>query len=104
MHHPFLEKLKTRARSMRQRIVFAEGDDERVIEAAHRLKQEGLADPILISKNSVAGLVSIDSSSSPRLGDYAALYHQLRASKGVTESEAGRVARQPLYFAALMVA
>lgn len=104
MHHPFLEKLKTRARAMRRRIVFAEGDDERVIEAARRLKQESLIDPVLISRNSVLGLESIDPASSPRLRDYAAHYHQLRASKGVTEIEANSCARQPLYFAALMVA
>jgi phosphate acetyltransferase len=107
MHHPFLEKIKSRARSMRRRIVFAEGDDERVIEAARRLKQEGLVDPVLISRNSVLGLESIDPASSPRLRDYAAHYYQLRSSKGdkrLTEIEANSVARQPLYFAALMVA
>lgn len=104
MHHPFLEKLKARARSMRRRIVFAEGDDERVIEAARRLQRESLVDPVLISRNTVLGLESIDPASSPRLHDYAAHYYQLRASKGVTEIEANSIARQPLYFAALMVA
>jgi phosphate acetyltransferase len=107
MHHPFLEKIKSRARSMRRRIVFAEGDDERVIEAARRLKRESLVDPVLISRNSVLGLESIDPASSPRLRDYAAHYYQLRSSKGdkrLTEIEANSVARQPLYFAALMVA
>jgi phosphate acetyltransferase len=107
MHHPFLEKIKSRARSMRRRIVFAEGDDERVIEAARRLKQESLVDPVLISRNSALGLESIDPASSPRLRDYAALYYQLRSSKvnkRLTEIEANSVARQPLYFAALMVA
>ena len=88
MHHPFLEKIKSRARSMRRRIVFAEGDDERVIEAARRLKRESLVDPVLISRNSVLGLESIDPASSPRLRDYTALYNQLRSSKGVTEIEA----------------
>jgi phosphate acetyltransferase len=104
MHHPFLDELKARARSRRRRIVFAEGDDERVIEAARQLKQEGLADPVLISKSSVPGLESIDPVSSHRLSDYAALYHERRASKGVTEVEAGSAARHPLYFADLMVA
>jgi phosphate acetyltransferase len=104
VHHPVIEKLKTRARLTRRRIVFAEGDDERVIEAARRLKQEGLADPVLISKGTALGLESIDPSSSPRLRDYAAFYHRRRTSKGMTEIEANSVARQPLYFAALMVA
>jgi len=102
--HPFFDKLKERARAARHRIVFAEGDDLRVITAAGRLKEEGLADPVLISKNPIAGLETVDPASSPRLADYAAFYQKRRASKGVTEVEADAIARKPLYFAALMVA
>lgn len=102
--HPLLEKLKSRAQSRRRRIVFAEGDDPRVIEVARRLKSEGLADPVLISRHAVPGLESIDPSSSPRLRDYAAIYHRRRASKGVTEAQAEAAARSPLCFASLMVA
>jgi phosphate acetyltransferase len=105
MHHPFVEKLKSRARSMRRRIVFAEGDDARVIEAARRLKQENLVDPVLITANSIPGLETAGPLSSQRLADYAALYQERRASKEVlTEIEAVSVARHPLYFAALRVA
>src|SRR6185295_4102927 len=35
---------------------------------------------------------------------YTALYHERRRSKGVTHMEASVIARQPLYFASLMVA
>jgi phosphotransacetylase len=70
----FLDKLKARARAARRRIVFAEADDARVIDAAHRLKAEGLADPVLISKSSFPGLETIDPATSPRLRDYAARY------------------------------
>jgi phosphate acetyltransferase len=75
-----------------------------VIAAARRLKEEGLAEPVLISMNSVAGLETICPESSPRLREYAAFYRQKRASKGVTKVEADAIARKPLYFAALMVA
>jgi phosphate acetyltransferase len=102
--HPFFDKLKARARAARRRIVFAEGDDARVIAASLRLKEEGLAEPVLISKNAILGIETIDPAHSPRLRDYAAFYHRRRASKGVTEVEADAIARQPLYFAALMVA
>jgi phosphate acetyltransferase len=102
--HPFFEKLKARARASRRRIVFAEGDDPRVIAAARRLIVEGLAEPVLISKTIVPGVETIDPANSPRLPDYAAFYHRRRTSKGVTEAEADAIARQPLYFAALMVA
>jgi phosphate acetyltransferase len=102
--HPFFDELKKRARAARRRIVFAEGDDPRVVAAARRLREEGLAEPVLISKNAVPGVETVDPASSPRLPDYANFFHRRRASKGVTEAEAGEIARQPLYFAALMVA
>lgn len=104
MHHPLLDKLRSRAQSRRRRIVFAEGDDPRVIEVARRLKAEGVIAPVLIAKNTTLGLESIDPASSPRLRDYAAIYHRRRAAKGVTEAQAEAAARNPLCFASLMVA
>jgi phosphate acetyltransferase len=103
LQHPFIEHLKDRARATPRRIVFPEGDDERVIEAARRLKAERLAEPVLIARNAVMGIESIDPPASPLLRDCAGLYCQRRASKGVTELEAGAIARKPLYFASLMV-
>jgi phosphate acetyltransferase len=89
---------------VRRRIVLAEGDDPRVIAAALRLKEEGLAEPVLVSKNAIPGIETVDPASSPRLPDYAASFYRRRSSKGLTEAQAGEMARQPLYFAALMVA
>jgi phosphate acetyltransferase len=100
----FFEKLKHRARVLHRRIVFAEGDDARVIAAARRLKEDGLVEPVLISANTVPGVETIDPVNSPRLQDYAAFYRQRRISKGVMEADAVATARKPLYFAALMVA
>lgn len=99
-----LDRLKERARASRRRIVFPEGEDERVIAAARRLKSEGLAEPVLISRDTVLGLESVYPQGSPRLRDYADWFFARRQSKGVTADEALRIARQPLYFAALMVA
>jgi phosphate acetyltransferase len=76
----------------RKRIVFPEGGDARVQQAAARLAKEGLVDPILISGAAVDP------------AKYAALYLERRRSKGVTQIEAGEIARRPLYQAALMVA
>lgn len=42
-----LERLFERARRHRRRIVLPETGDERIVEAARRLKDEGLAEPIL---------------------------------------------------------
>jgi phosphate acetyltransferase len=94
--HPFFERLKAHARVSRRRIVFPEGDDPRVIAAAHRLKEERLAEPVLVTAETAGR--------SPRLPDYTGIYYQRRKSKGVTEETANEIARKPLYFAALMVA
>ena len=96
MSHPFIEHLKERARKNPRRIAFPEGDDERVIAAARRLKEEGLAEPILITQDTAA--------CSPLLKDCVEHYHQRRKPKGVTEAEAYAAACKPLYFASLLVA
>jgi phosphate acetyltransferase len=98
-----LEQWKERARLTRRRIVFPEGDDERVIAAARRLKQDRLAEPLLISRNTVLGLESIYPAGSARLPECAACYFDRRAAKGVTEEQADAVVRTPLYFACLLV-
>jgi phosphate acetyltransferase len=78
----------------RKRIVFPEGEDSRVQEAASRLSSEGLIDPILLT-----GETESDK--------YAARYFERRRAKGATKAvsmpEAEEIARQPLYRAALMV-
>jgi len=101
--HPFIEQLKGRVRATRRRIVFPEGADERVIEAARRLKQDGLVEPVLISAATVPDIETIDPPCSPHLTDCAAHYFSRRASKGVTEEQAGAIACTPLYFASLLV-
>jgi phosphate acetyltransferase len=99
-----LERLKERARATRRRIVFPEGDDPRVIAAARQLQAEGLVDPVLLSRQTLADIETIHPAESPRLREYAACLYRRRAAKGMTEAEAEARAREPLYFAALMVA
>jgi len=101
--HPFIEHLKNRLRATPRRIVFPEGDDERVVAAARRLMEDRLIEPVLIAKNEIPGLETVYPPSSPWLADCAARYSLLRAAKGVTEEEAGTIACRPLYFASLLV-
>lgn len=75
------------------RIVFAEGDDPRVRDAAVRLARQDLIEPVLIMADT--------DRSDPR---YSAHLYERRRAKGMSREEAVETARKPLYAAALMVA
>jgi phosphate acetyltransferase len=91
----------------KKRIVFPEGADSRVIEAAGRLAREGLLIPLLLGpkpETAPAGIQFIDPALCPDRAKYARLYRERRRAKGVTEIEAAKISGEPLYFGALMVA
>jgi len=95
-----------RARKLKNTIVFPEGNDPRVIEAAARLAREGVVRPVLIGPkppNAGDGVSFADPATSPLLNRYAALYYERRRAKGITQVESAVIARKPLYFASLMV-
>ena len=101
----FLNRVVDRARTLNKRIVFPEGDDERVRVAAERLAREKVAVPVLVSSTggAIDGVSFVDPKSSDKTEHYGSLYHERRRSRGVTESEARQTAAQPLYFSSLMV-
>ena len=99
--------LIARARKLKRRIVFPEGSDPRVLEAAARLAHEGLVHPILVGKAPArppAGLHFVDPETASARQKYAEIFYERRRSRGITFMEAEVLSRQPLYFAALMVA
>ena len=98
---------RVRALPVKKKIVFPEGSDGRVLEAARRLLAEGLVTPILVGKKPAGapdGLQFADSETCPHLKEYSAIYYERRRAKGITEVEAAQIAKGPLYFAALMLA
>jgi len=102
----FLNDLAARARLANKRIVFPEGDDERVIRAAERLARDAVVKPVVVGRpgDQSRGVEWVDPERSPKREDYAALYHDLRKAKGVRRAEAQEAAGRPLYFASLMLA
>jgi phosphate acetyltransferase len=101
-----MSALIERARKLKKTIVFPEGNDPRVLEAAVRLARDGIVKPVLIAPptaNAPAGVTFVDPAKSPALAKYTALYHERRRAKGITQMEAAETARKPLYFASLMV-
>jgi phosphate acetyltransferase len=105
----FMSGLTERARRLKKTIVFPEGGDARVLEAAARLAREGVVRPVLLGPKpaKAAEGVSFVDPAAPQTAaasKYAAIYYERRRSKGVTQTEAAAMARKPLYFASLMVA
>ncbi len=91
------------AKASPKRIVYAEGEDERVLRAVQVVVDEGLAQPILIGRPTVIerrleqfGLriragrdySLINPDSDPRYRDYWTTYHRLAERKGVSQEYA----------------
>ncbi len=86
---------KARSSGGTKRVVFAEGEELKVIRAAYQIQDEGIATPILIGnpeiiQNHIQSLtmdfkpVVVDPSNFARYDEYVQAYHDLRARKGVT--------------------
>ena len=91
-----IERIRSKARSSLRRIVLPEGDEPRTVKAAEIIRAEGLADPILVTPESIAA-------DEPRRGAFAAALYELRKSKGLTVEAAAKLAADPMYFGMMMV-
>jgi phosphate acetyltransferase len=102
-----------RACASPKRLVLPEGGDERIVAAARRLRDEGIALPILLGAPaelnaaamragvSLDGLAMLDPSVSPRLPAYIDLYATSRPD--TSPKVASRLLRKPLFHAGMMV-
>ena len=110
-----IDKIRTKARSDVKTIVLPEGDEERTIKAAAILKEEGLAEPVLIGnrekieemakelQGSVEGIAIEDPEKSDRREQYKDMLFELRKAKGVTEEMAEKLVLDPMYYGIMMV-
>lgn len=97
-----------------KRIVFAEGEEPKILRAAVRLVHEKIARPILLGRPEVInrelerlGLECcaevVDPEAFDRREAYAKAYHELRGRKGVTLQDARRLIRHANILAPMMV-
>src|SRR5205823_13896284 len=108
-----LAELFDSARQHLRKVVLPEGDDERVLAAACRLRRERIAIPIVLGDEAaiaqmasrlafdVSGIEVIDPRRDARLGSYASACAAGRAT--MTPGMAARLVAKPLYFAGMMV-
>jgi malate dehydrogenase (oxaloacetate-decarboxylating)(NADP+) len=108
--------LYDRAKSDPKRIVFPEGDQEKIVRAAKILIEEGMAEPILLVKERADieplldkfhvdrdKITVIDVNRSEKFEQYAQRFTQLRQRRGVTLIDAKRILGSRNYYAMLMV-
>jgi malate dehydrogenase (oxaloacetate-decarboxylating)(NADP+) len=107
-----------RARKSPKRVVFAEGDNFKILKAAEAVMEEGIAKPILLGPEdkirnmivegefSLEGVTIIDPRVDSHLEErqqYGKVFFEKRMRKGMTLNEAERHMRERNYFGAMLV-
>ncbi len=113
---PFLDTLLTKCRAAKRTLVLPEGNDPRVMQAAAKIAQKGIAAKVLVLATpeeqakstagvSFAGLnvTVIDYSTSSDAGRLAQKLFEHRAKKGMTLKQAQETIKNRLYFGNMMV-
>jgi len=113
MSGDFMHELEVKARKRNAVIVFPEGEDPRVIQAACRLRASGTARPILLGDRrnvaqtaralgaDIETIPVMDPKEDDRKSDLAEAYCAGR--KNITRNVALRLVKKPLMFGAMMV-
>jgi malate dehydrogenase (oxaloacetate-decarboxylating)(NADP+) len=111
----FMRRVIHRARSHKKRIVLPEGDSDKIVRAARIIRDEHIADPIILGNPDVCsanaerisvsleGIEIIDPTNSPRRPDYAKALYLKRQRKGINLNAATWLMRDRGYFATMMV-
>ncbi|MFA6369208.1 MAG: phosphate acetyltransferase [Candidatus Shapirobacteria bacterium] len=96
--NPIIENIYQQAKKNYKKIVLAEGTDERIVKAAEIIRQEKIAELIVLGPNS-----DIDPQNSDLIDQFTQTLFDLRKNKGMTTDEANKLVKDPLYFGTLMV-
>jgi malate dehydrogenase (oxaloacetate-decarboxylating)(NADP+) len=105
---------KARASKGQKRVVFGEGEETKIIRAAARVLEEGIATPILIGRpetiaanTTLLGLTFKPEIVDPRnfagLEKYAQAYYEMRQRKGIIPSDAKKLIQEPNILGPMMV-
>ena len=110
-----IEKIKERARKNPQRIVLAEGKEQRTIEAAVICHKDRIAFPVILGNEewirdsalslriNLDGIEIVDPDVFPNVGKYISMYIESRRDRQITQKMAERLLKRPPYFGAMMV-
>jgi len=97
-----------------KRVAFAEGEEQKIIRAAHQIEEDGIAKPVLIGrKNVIEEKIKnlsidykpeiVDPEQFTKIDAYANAYYELRQRKGTLLKDAIAKVRDPNILGSLMV-
>lgn len=110
-----LLNIKAKAKDLKRHILLPDSTDERAIQAARIIVDEGIAQISLVGDEGEirakaahlgVGLEKIriaDPERSEKLSDFTHLYFNLRKAKGIQFEQAQQTMKRPLFFGAMMV-
>lgn len=109
----FLERTIARAKQDRKKIVLAEGEELRTIQAANMIVSQGICDVVLLGNESVirekagdiplSGVEIIEPEKSDMFDEFVNAFYEMRKAKGMTEEKARETMKNTLYFGVMMV-
>ncbi|WP_269532138.1 NADP-dependent malic enzyme [Chitinimonas sp. BJYL2] len=115
----FMKPVFLAAKKAKKRVVFAEGEDQRVLHAVQEIVDQGLAQPILIGRPAVVDMrieksglrirpgvdfELVNNENDPRYREYWTEYYELMKRRGVSQEFAKReVRRKTTLIGALMM-
>jgi phosphate acetyltransferase len=114
-HTLWMERFRARAKDLQRHIVLPEGRDDRTLQAAQLLLDQGLCHLTLLGDSadmvrrgaalglSLKGAELVDPATSPLLQELAGAYFERRKTKGITEAQALEAVHNPLWFGAMQV-
>ena len=104
-----------KAKKSPRRVVYPEGEEEKIIRAAHVAYNENIALPVLLgNKENIEAVIDSlgydksefqinDPETCPKCEDYAQLFYQKRQRKGTTLHEARELMKTSVYYGSMMV-
>jgi len=111
----FIQQIIDAAKLKQKSIVLPEGSDERVLEAAHIITEEGIAKITLLGDEqairdtfaekgwSLDGITVINPDTSDKLQEYADLFFEMRKAKGITPEQALETVKTVPYFGTMIM-
>jgi phosphate acetyltransferase len=110
-----IDNIKAKAKSQKKHILLPEGTEERTVQAAQRIIEEGIADISLMGNEDeiravaekfgvdLTGVGIIDPVKSPDFNTYVERFYEMRKAKGVDMEKAEKMMHDPLFFACMMI-